>query len=297
MEKKIFNPEILIDNVFSILTKIQNNPEKFENIFTELFEKDFQLQLNDINQLKHGLLKGLTISVKDLFNVKGYKTRGGSKFLNPDISLEDAECISLIRAAGGLLIGHTNMTELAYSGLGINPHYGTPLNPIYEGAIPGGSTSGGAVSISLDLSDITIGTDTGGSTRIPAAFTGITGFKPTQDVISRKGALVLSSSLDSVGLMAKNVQLCKLGYEVMKNKTKIKKTNFNDVEPNLIIPSNFGFKDIEPKIKSSFNTAKQKLADNGLNIIEMHIPTLDLYKKVPLSQFAAVESQTEYFDA
>ena len=297
MKKKEFNPEILIDNVFSILTKIQNNPERFENIFTELFEKDFQLQLNDINQLKHGLLKGLIISVKDLFNVKGYKTRGGSKFLNPDISLEDAECISLIRAAGGLLIGHTNMTELAYSGLGINPHYGTPLNPIYEGAIPGGSTSGGAVSVSLDISDITIGTDTGGSTRIPAAFTGITGFKPTQDVISRKGALVLSSSLDSVGLMAKNVQLCKLGYEVMKNKTQIKKTNFNDVEPNLIIPSNFGFEDIDPKIKSSFNTAKQKLADNGFNIIEMHIPTLDLYKKVPLWQFAAVESQTEYFDA
>ncbi len=297
MKAKEFNPEILIDNVFSVLTKIQNNPEKFENIFTELFEEDFQLQLNDINQLKHGLLKGLIISVKDLFDVKGYKTRGGTKFLDPEISLEDAECISLIRAAGGLLIGHTNMTELAYSGLGINPHYGTPLNPIYKGAIPGGSTSGGAVSISLDISDITIGTDTGGSTRIPAAFTGITGFKPTQDVISRKGALVLSSSLDSVGLMAKNVQLCKLGYEVMKNKTKIKKTNLYDVEPNLIIPSNFGFEDIDPKIKSSFNTAKQKLADNGFNIIEMHIPTLDLYKKVPLWQFAAVESQTEYFDA
>ena len=153
MKKKEFNPEILIDNVFSILTKIQSNPEKFENIFTELFEEDFQLQLNEINQLKNGLLKGLIISVKDLFDVKGYKTRGGSKFLNPDICLEDAECISLIRKAGGLLIGHTNMTELAYSGLGINPHYGTPLNPIYKGAIPGGSTSGGAVSISLDISD------------------------------------------------------------------------------------------------------------------------------------------------
>ena len=93
MEKKEFKPEIIIDNVFSILTKIQSNPEKFENIFTELFEEDFQIQLNEINQLKNGLLKGLIISVKDLFDVKGYKTRGGSKFLNPDISLEDAECI------------------------------------------------------------------------------------------------------------------------------------------------------------------------------------------------------------
>ena len=267
MKKKEFNPEILIDNVFSILTKIQSNPEKFENIFTELFEEDFQLQLNKINQLKNGLLKGLIISVKDLFDVKGYKTRGGSKFLNPEICLKDAECISLIRTAGGLLIGHTNMTELAYSGLGINPHYGTPLNPIYKGAIPGGSTSGGAVSISLDISDITIGTDTGGSTRIPAAFTGITGFKPTQDVISRKGVLVLSSSLDSVGLMAKNVELCRLGYEVMKNKTTIKKTSLYDKEADLIIPTNFGFEDIEPQIKSSFDTAKQKLAENGFKTV------------------------------
>ena len=114
------------------------------------------------------------------------------------------------------------MTELAYSGLGINPHYGTPDNPIYKGSIPGGSTSGGAVSIALDIADITIGTDTGGSTRIPAAFTGITGFKPTQDNISRVGCLTLSSSLDSVGLMAKNVELCKLGYQVMKDKKRPK---------------------------------------------------------------------------
>ena len=84
------------------------------------------------------------------------------------------------------------MTELAYSGLGINPHYGTPDNPLYPGSVPGGSTSGGAVSVALDLSDIAIGTDTGGSTRIPAAFTGITGFKPTQDSISRDGVLTLS---------------------------------------------------------------------------------------------------------
>ena len=111
------------------------------------------------------------------------------------------------------------MTELAYSGLGINPHYGTPSNPIFKNAVPGGSTSGGAVSIALGVSDITIGTDTGGSTRIPAAFTGITGFKPTQDSISREGVLVLSTSLDSVGLMAKNVKLCKLGFETMRRQS------------------------------------------------------------------------------
>ena len=214
------NNEELVDKVFKILTKFKNSPKKIENIFTELFEKDFDVQLNEISQLENGLLKGLIISVKDLFDVKGYITRGGTKFLKPDISLSDAKCISNIRKAGGLLLGHTNMTELAYSGLGINPHYGTPDNPLYPGAVPGGSTSGGAVSVVLDLSDIAIGTDTGGSTRIPAAFTGITGFKPTQDSISRDGVLTLSSSLDSVGLMAKNVELCKLGYHAMRGKNK-----------------------------------------------------------------------------
>ena len=289
------NNEELVDKVFKILTKFKNNPKKIENIFTELFEKDFDVQLNEISQLENGLLKGLIISVKDLFDVKGYITRGGTKFLKPDISLSDAKCISNIRKAGGLLLGHTNMTELAYSGLGINPHYGTPDNPIYPGAVPGGSTSGGAVSVVLDLSDIAIGTDTGGSTRIPAAFTGITGFKPTQDSISRDGVLTLSSSLDSVGLMAKKVELCKLGYHAMRGKINEKQEKLQNKNPKLIIPSNFGFENIDTEIKVAFDFAKKKIAESGFEVIEMNVPVLDLYKKVPIWQFASVECATEYF--
>ena len=138
MKKEIIsNNEKLVEKVFKILTDFEKNPKKFENIFIELFEKDFEVQLNEISNLKDGLLKGLIISVKDLFDVKGYYSRGGTKFLRPNISLSDAKCISNIRKAGGLLLGHTNMTELAYSGLGINPHYGTPDNPLYPGAVPG----------------------------------------------------------------------------------------------------------------------------------------------------------------
>ena len=289
------NNEELVDKVFKILTKFKKSPKKIENIFTELFEKDFDVQLNEISQLENGLLKGLIISVKDLFDVKGYITRGGTKFLKPDISLSDAKCISNIRKAGGLLLGHTNMTELAYSGLGINPHYGTPDNPLYPGAVPGGSTSGGAVSVVLDLSDIAIGTDTGGSTRIPAAFTGITGFKPTQDSISRDGVLTLSSSLDSVGLMAKNVELCKLGFHAMRGKINEKQNKLQNKNPKLIIPSNFGFENIDTEIKVAFDFAKKKIAESGFEVIEMNVPVLDLYKKVPIWQFASVECATEYF--
>ena len=289
------NNKQLVDKVFKILTKFKNSPKKIENIFTELFEKDFEVQLNEISQLENGLLKGLIISVKDLFDVKGYITRGGTKFLKPKISLSDAKCISNIRKAGGLLLGHTNMTELAYSGLGINPHYGTPDNPFYPGSVPGGSTSGGAVSVALDLSDIAIGTDTGGSTRIPAAFTGITGFKPTQDSISRDGVLTLSSSLDSVGLMAKNVELCKLGYQAMRSKVNSKQEKLENKNLKFIIPSNFGFENIDTEIKVAFDFAKKKIAESGFEVIEMNVPVLDLYKKVPIWQFASVECATEYF--
>ncbi len=295
--KKDFNSnnEKLVNKVFEILTKFKDDPKKFENIFTELFEKDFEVQLNKISKLKSGLLKGLIISVKALFDVKGYYTKGGTKFLETDISLNDAKCISNIRKAGGLLLGHTNMTELAYSGLGINPHYGTPDNPFYPGSVPGGSTSGGAVSVALDLSDIAIGTDTGGSTRIPAAFTGITGFKPTQDSISRNGVLTLSSSLDSVGLMARNVELCTLGYNAMRKKINAKKEKFQNKNPKLVIPSNFGFEDIDNEIKVAFELAKKKITKSGYEVIEMNVPVLDLYKKVPIWQFASVECATEYF--
>jgi len=286
--------ENLINKVNKILKKIQNDPASFENIFTELFEKDFNEQLDNINKVKKGKLKGLIISVKDLFDVKGYKTKGGTKFIDDKIAQKDAKCISLIRKAGGLLLGHTNMTELAYSGLGINPHYGTPSNPVFKNSVPGGSTSGGAVSIALDVADITIGTDTGGSTRIPAAFTGITGFKPTQDSISRDNVLVLSTSLDSVGLMARDVSLCKLGFETMRNKSKnnIAKNNIK-----IIIPKNFGFEDIDDEIKVGFDSAKKKIIKSGLDIQEIEIPLLDHYKKIPLWQFAAVECQAEYFEA
>jgi aspartyl-tRNA(Asn)/glutamyl-tRNA(Gln) amidotransferase subunit A len=286
--------ENLINKVNKILKKIQNDPASFENIFTELFEKDFNEQLDNINKVKKGKLKGLIISVKDLFDVKGYKTKGGTKFIDDKIAQKDAKCISLIRKAGGLLLGHTNMTELAYSGLGINPHYGTPLNPVFKNSVPGGSTSGGAVSIALDVADITIGTDTGGSTRIPAAFTGITGFKPTQDSISRDNVLVLSTSLDSVGLMARDVSLCKLGFETMRNKSK---NNIAKNNMKIFIPKNFGFEDIDDEIKVGFDSAKKKIIKSGLDIQEIEIPLLNHYKKIPLWQFAAVECQAEYFEA
>ena len=297
MIEQNFNESNFEEKVEKNLKLLLEEPQKFENVFTELFDQDFVSQLNYIKNLKSGDLRGLIITIKDLFDVKGYRTRGGSLFIDPIPSDKDAECIALLRNSGGLLFGHTNMTELAYSGLGINPHYGTPENPIYKGSVPGGSTSGGAVSIATGIADIAIGTDTGGSTRIPAAYTGITGFKPTQDSISRNGCLTLSNTLDSVGVMAKNIRLCKLAFEVMRKDKTILQDNNSSKNITLTIPKNFGFDDIQPDIEKGFDLAKKKIIDAGINIEEVDLPILESYKKVPLWQFAAVECQTEYYDS
>ena len=297
MIEQNFNESNFEEKVKKNLKLLLDHPQKFENIFTELFDQDFVSQLNYIKNLKNGDLRGLIITIKDLFDVKGYRTRGGSVFIDPTASNKDAECIALLRNSGGLLFGHTNMTELAYSGLGINPHYGTPENPIYKGSVPGGSTSGGAVSVATGIADITIGTDTGGSTRIPAAYTGITGFKPTQDSISRNGCLTLSNTLDSVGIMAKNIKLCRLAFEVMRKDKKIFQDNNSSKNITLTIPKNFGFDDIQPDVEQGFDLAKKKIIDAGINIEEVDLPILESYKKIPLWQFAAVECQTEYYDS
>jgi aspartyl-tRNA(Asn)/glutamyl-tRNA(Gln) amidotransferase subunit A len=154
---------------------------------------------------------GIPVSIKDLFDVAGEVTRAGSRVLDTEpAAMRDADIVAHLRRAGFIVVGKTNMTEFAYSGLGINAHFGTPLCP-YDRAgrrIPGGSTSGGAVSVADGITAATIGTDTGGSCRIPAAFCGIVGFKPTSTRVSKRGAVPLSQTLDSVGPLARTVSCC-----------------------------------------------------------------------------------------
>ena len=157
-------------------------------VYTELFEET-ALGSADRSDARlaqgqsAGHLEGLPISVKDLFDVEGSVTRAGSIAL-PDAApaKADAPAIARLRAAGAVLMGKTNMTEFAYSGLGLNPHFGTPLNPYERAArrIPGGSSSGAAVSVSDRMAMAAIGSDTGGSIRIPAALCGLVGWKPAR---------------------------------------------------------------------------------------------------------------------
>lgn len=154
-------------------------------------------------------LAGLPVSIKDLFDVNGQVTASGSSLLaDAPPATDDALVVARLRAAGAILLGRTNMSEFAFSGLGLNPHYGTPLTPCAVGRIAGGSSSGAAVSVALGMAVAGLGTDTGGSIRIPAAFCNLTGFKPSANRVPMSGTFPLAVSLDSVGALTRSVADC-----------------------------------------------------------------------------------------
>jgi aspartyl-tRNA(Asn)/glutamyl-tRNA(Gln) amidotransferase subunit A len=164
-----------------------------------------------------GPLDGAIVSIKDLFDVKGDVTRAGSRVVAEEgkPATADAAAIVRLRVAGAVIVAKTNMSEFAFSGVGANPHFGTPGNPFDRERVPGGSTSGGAVAVADGMCEIAIGSDTGGSTRIPATLCGIVGWKPSKQRVPTDGAFPLSFTLDSIGPMAKTVAECATADTVM----------------------------------------------------------------------------------
>ena len=163
-------------------------------------------------------LAGIPVSIKDLFDVAGQTTAAGSTVLaNAPPAAEDCPAVARLRAAGAVIAGRTNMVEFAFSGVGINPHYGTPVNPADAATerIPGGSSSGAAVSVATGAAMVGLGSDTGGSIRIPAALCGIVGFKSTARLVPTHGALPLSTSLDTVCALTRSVRDAVTVHEVL----------------------------------------------------------------------------------
>lgn len=224
---------------------------------------------------------GIPISIKDLFDVQGQVTRAGSRLLehSPPASA-DAVAIGHLRSAGFIFVGRTNMTEFAYSGLGLNPHYGTPLNPCDRAArrIPGGSSSGAAVSVTDGMAAAGIGTDTGGSCRIPAAFCGIVGFKPSASRIPRDGVLPLSDSLDSVGPLAQSVACCAILDRIMSGAaaTDVRELPGRQLGSiRLGIPRHFVLNDLDAEVGAAFEQALRDLRARGLTAHEIDFKALD----------------------
>lgn len=220
-----------------------------------------------------GPLDGTIVSIKDLFDVAGEATTAGSLMLRTAApALRDAAIVSRLRQAGAVIIGKTNMTEFAFTAIGDNMHYGTPGNAADASRIPGGSSSGAGVSVGEGTSDISIGSDTGGSIRIPAALNGVVGFKPTARRVPLTGAFPLSATLDSIGPLALSVAACAVADAAMAG----------EEPPPLHLPLPLAglrvgiprgrlFEDTESEISAAFDRSLAKIERTGARLVEISI--------------------------
>jgi aspartyl-tRNA(Asn)/glutamyl-tRNA(Gln) amidotransferase subunit A len=237
---------------------------------------------------------GIPVSIKDLFDIKGQVTRAGSRALEDSAPAEaDAPAVARLRGAGFIVIGRTNMTEFAYSGIGINPHYGTPKGAWQRsvGHVPGGSSSGAAVSIADGMAYGALGTDTGGSCRIPAAYNGIVGYKPTQRRVPLDGGVPLSFTLDSFGPLANTVQCCATLDAVLADEP------FAPLKPRpikgmrLTVPTTVALDELDDAVAKTFERALASLSRAGALIEEIEVPEfLDVGVINSKGGFAAAES-------
>jgi len=254
-------------------------------------------------------LDGLPVSVKDLFDLAGQPTPAGSRVLqHAPPAQQDARAVQRLRAAGASVVGRTVMTEFAFSGVGVNPHYGTPANPavarvtgtesrnapltgpITGPHIPGGSSSGAAVSVAAGAAFIGLGSDTGGSIRIPAALCGLVGFKNTARLVPTEGALPLSSTLDTVCALTRSVRDAVLTHELLTQRPVLRATA-PLASYRLAVPSTGMLDDLEPAVARAFEQALERLRRAGAHIQEMVLPEIaDLSGIQAAGGFAAAES-------
>src|SRR3954471_10052876 len=238
---------------------------------------------------------GIPVSIKDLFDIKGQVTRAGSRALEEDCTPAEADApvVARLRRAGFIVIGRTNMTEFAYSGIGINPHYGTPKSVWNRsvGHVPGGSSSGAAVSVADRMAHGALGTDTGGSCRIPAAYNGIVGFKPTQRRVPLDGGVPLSFTLDSFGSLARSVACCAVLDAVLADDPFIPLQPRPIKGMRLAVPTTVALDELDDEVAQAFERALEVLSLQGALIERIALPEfLDVGVMNANGGFAAAES-------
>lgn len=248
-------------------------------------------------------LDGAIVSIKDLFDVAGETTTAGSMALrDAPPAVRDAVVVRRLRQAGAVIVGKTNMVEFAFSGLGLNPHYGTPGNATDPLRIPGGSSSGAGVSVAEGTSDISIGSDTGGSVRIPAALNGVVGFKPTARRVPLEGAFPLSPSLDSIGPLGTCVQDCAFADAIMAGEEPAVLDAYPLAGLRIGVPRGRLFSETEPLVEQAFEAGLARLSDAGARIATLDIEDLldamaDTTAKASIASIEAAEVHADWLDA
>ena len=223
-----------------------------------------------------GLLAGKAIVVKDFLNVRGYRVTAGTRAFQGQAVSADAPAVRHLRDADGVILGMANLHALAYGALGTSSDFGATTNPLVEGAISGGSSSGSAVAVALGIADIAVGTDTGGSIRAPAAACGVVGFKPTYDRISREGVVPLAPDLDHVGAVARTVDDCALAFQVMAQSVApahdSQRADLSDVVVG--VPATYFGEYSSDVVKAALEHAMAAIARLGARLVQVDIPSI-----------------------
>ncbi|MBD9509282.1 amidase [Ensifer sp. ENS10] len=267
------------DRLEQILSRV-NDRRHEEKAFVRLYAERARAEADAADRRRQdgaslGALDGKIVSIKDLFDVAGEQTLAGSIIRRDAAPAQrDALVVQRLRAAGAVIIGKTHMTEFAFTAVGLNPHYPVPGNATDQRLIPGGSSSGAGVSAAEDTCDIAIGSDTGGSIRIPAALNGIVGFKPTASRVPLDGSFPLSPSLDSLGPLARTVADCAITDAVMAGEQPIPPVARPIAGLRIGIPRGRLLEELSPEIANAFAASLDRLAKAGAEIVDCTLDDL-----------------------
>lgn len=221
-----------------------------------------------------GPLDGIPISYKDVLDCAGEPTTAGSAlYRNAPAAAADAAVVGALTRAGAVTIGKTNLTEFAFSVLGINPHFGTPDNPLHPGQVPGGSSSGAAVAVARGACAIAVGTDTSGSIRVPAAFCGLVGFKPSPGRYPMEGVFPLAPSLDTVGFLARHAaDIAQVDAVLVPD---AQRASPSIADTTFIIPEGILTSDLDAPVAAAFASAMARLASSGARVERRPVPAIE----------------------
>ena len=282
----IKSKKVSSSEVTSHFIKNIENSKKLNSFITTCFEKCLMDAKNfDEKNNLNGLLAGVPLAVKDLFCTKNIKTTAGSKILENFIPTYESSVTKNLWSEGANLLGKLNCDEFAMGSSNETSYFGNTINPVGKNLVPGGSSGGSASALAANLTPATIGTDTGGSIRQPASFTGTVGLKPTYGLCSRWGIVAFASSLDQAGPMTKNVEDCALLLEAMsgydeKDSTSInkKKENYSkNLNPKINglkigIPKEYRVENMPKEIDELWKKGIDILKNSGAKIIDISLP-------------------------
>ncbi len=235
-----------------------------------------------------GALAGVPVGVKDLMSVRGYPMTAGTKAIEAKVQERDAPVVARLRAAGALIVGTTNLHELAFGISSANPHFGSVQNPRYPGHIPGGSSGGSAAAVAADLAAVAVGSCTGGSIRQPAACCGIVGFKPTYDAVPREGVHPLAWSLDHIGPITRSVEDAAIAFEVMAGLPEHSMLPQTAITPpRLMVPRKFFYDMLDDEVRLAMDAALTRFRAAGAALGEIDVPGIELAPGIQLITLAS----------